>query len=211
MARTIEDQTLALAGIVQACLIVRELAWQGQAPEAAFEASVASLFRLDAASVPAVYDGALLLGDGLRHLSKQLKGQAGQQDAEIVRHVMLLIELAKQLLANDAMQQKIADEIQRLAVRDAEQGWLDTHRIEALASLYQQTISTLTPKVMVKGNPQQLNTPWTAQRIRAALLAGIRSAVLWHQCGGSKWDLLFKRKRFIEACDGWLRNGLRAV
>ena len=211
MARTIEDQTLALAGIVQACLIVRELAYQGQAPEHAFAASIASVFRMDAPDVPAVYDGVLRLGDGLRHLRKQLAGQAGNQDAAIMRHSLTLLHLAQQLMLEPAMMQTVGNEIPEIGLREKEQDWLDPGRIEALANLYQQTISTLTPKVMVKGNPNQLNQPWVAQRIRSALLAGIRSAVLWHQCGGRKLNLLFRRKSFIEATDSLLRNGLRVV
>ncbi|MEW5838036.1 MAG: high frequency lysogenization protein HflD [Pseudomonadota bacterium] len=211
MSHSIEDQTLALAGIVQACLLVRELAHQGQAPEHAFQASIASIFRLDAPDVPAVYDGVLRIGDGLRHLRKQLSGQAGQQDAEIMRHSLTLLHLAQQLMQNQTMWQTLGAEIQAIGLREKEQDWLHPSRIEDLAALYQKTISTLTPKIMVKGNPNQLNQPWVAQRIRAALLAGIRSAVLWHQCGGSKWNLLFRRKRFIEATDHLLRNGLRAV
>ena len=201
MAHTIEDQTLALAGIVQACLIVRELAYQGQAPEHAFQASVASIFRMDAPDVSSVYDGVLRLGDGLRHLRKQLAGQAGTQDAEIMRHSLTLLHLAQQLMQEKAMMQNIANEIKLIEQREQGHGWLEPSRIEDLAKLYQQTISTLSPKVMVKGNPNQLNQPWVAQRIRSALLAGIRSAVLWHQCGGSKWSLLFRRKRFIEVTD----------
>ena len=36
-------------------------------------------------------------------------------------------------------------------------------------------------------------------KIRACLLAGIRSAVLWRQVGGSKWQLLFHRKKLVQA------------
>ena len=211
MAHTIEDQTLALAGIVQACLIVRELAYQGQAPEHAFQVSVASIFRMDAPDVPSVYDGVLRLGDGLRHLRKQLSGQAGQQDAEIMRHSLTLLHLGQQVLQDPAMLQTLGNEIQAIELREKEQDWLHSSRIEDLASLYQKTISTLSPKIMVKGDPKQLNQPWVAQRIRAALMAGIRSAVLWHQCGGRKLNLLFRRKSFINATDHLLRNGLRAV
>lgn len=211
MAHTIEDQTLALAGIVQACLIVRELAYQGQAPEHAFQVSVASIFRMDAPDVPSVYDGVLRLADGLRHLRKQLSGQAGQQDAEIMRHSLTLLHLGQQVLQDPAMLQTLGNEIQAIELREKEQDWLHSSRIEDLASLYQKTISTLSPKIMVKGDPKQLNQPWVAQRIRAALMAGIRSAVLWHQCGGRKLNLLFRRKSFINATDHLLRNGLRAV
>lgn len=212
MARTIEDQTLALAGVVQACLMVRELAYQGQAPKHAYQASIASLFRMDAPDVPSVYDGVLRLGDGLRHLRKQLAGQAGAQDAEIMRHSLSLLHLGQQLMQDPAMLQTIADELKNIDTLDAnEESASNRQRIAAIAELYQKTISTLTPKIMVKGDPKQLNDPWVAQRIRSALFAGIRSAVLWHQCGGRKLSLLFSRKKFIDATDTLLRNGLTVV
>jgi len=211
MAQTIEDQTLALAGVVQACLIVRELAYQGQAPEQAFAASIASVFRMDAPDVPGVYDGVLRMGNGLRHLSKQLAGQAGTQDTEIMRHSLTLLQLAQQLMQDKSMMQTIANGIKTIDASETDGDDLNPRRIEALAKLYQQTISTLSPKIMVKGEPTKLNDPMVAQRIRSALLAGIRSAVLWHQCGGRKLNLLFKRKRFINATDNLLRNGLSVV
>jgi len=211
MAKTIEDQTLALAGVVQACLIVREIAYQGQAPEHSFEASIASVFRMDAPDVPGVYDGVMRLGDGLRHLRKQLAGQAGQQDAEIMRYALTLLQLAQHLMQDKNMLQTLGNTIESIKENEANNSWLSPSRIEALAKLYQQTISTLSPKIMVKGEPTKLNDPIVAQRIRSALLAGIRSAVLWHQCDGRKMNLLFKRKSFINATDKLLRNGLRVV
>ncbi len=211
MAKTIEDQTLALAGVVQACIIVRELAYQGQTPQHTFEASIASIFRMDAPDVPSVYDGVLRLGDGLRHLRKQLAGQAGQQDAEIMRYALTLLQLAQQLMQDKAMLQTLGNTIESIKESEARNAWLIPSRIEALAKLYQQTISTLSPKIMVKGEPTKLNDPAVAQRIRSALLAGIRSAVLWHQCDGRKLSLLFKRKQFINATDKLLRNGLTVV
>ena len=197
MAHTIEDQTLALAGIVQACLLVRELAVQGHAPEEPLGASLASLFRIDASDVPAVYGGAGQVGEGLRHLRKQLSGQTGKQDLEVTRHVLTLIQLAGQLLRLPDMLQKLGHGLQELDMRQRELGPDAPEVVEDLARIYQQTISTLTPKVIVNGNPQQLNRPENAQKIRAALLAGIRSAVLWRQCGGRRWQLIFSRRKVI--------------
>ena len=211
MAHTIEDQTLALAGIVQACLMVRELAVQGHAPQEPLGASLASLFRIDASDVPAVYGGVGQVGEGLRHLRKQLSGQTGKQDLEVTRHVLTLIQLAGQLLRLPDMLQKIGHGLRELDMHQRELGPDAPEVVEGLARIYQQTISTLTPKVIVNGNPQQLNRPENAQKIRAALLAGIRSAVLWHQCGGSRMSLLFRRKRFLEAADRLLRGGIRLV
>jgi high frequency lysogenization protein len=38
-----------------------------------------------------------------------------------------------------------------------------------------------------------------ADKIRTCLLAGIRSAMLWKQCGGRRWKfLLFRKKTVVE-------------
>ncbi len=211
MARTFEDQTLALAGVVQASVLSRELAYQGQAPEAAYAASIDSIFTLDAPDVPSIYGGAMRLGEGLRHLRKQLTGQTGNQDAEITRRAITLLHLAGTLMNTPEMMTILKRGIQAADSRRQAFGAHSPEVIEDLARIYQQTISTLSPKVMVNGDPHQLNRPEVAQRIRAVLLAGIRSAVLWHQCGGSKWNLLFRRKRFLEAAERLLRSGLHVV
>jgi high frequency lysogenization protein len=48
---------------------------------------------------------------------------------------------------------------------------------------------------MVNGEHGHLSNPLIAAKVRAALFAGIRSAFLWHQLGGSRWQLLFSRKK----------------
>ncbi|TQV65543.1 MAG: high frequency lysogenization protein HflD [Halothiobacillaceae bacterium] len=211
MAHTIEDQTLALAGVVQACLLVRELAHQGEAPEGPMRASLESLFRFDAADVPSVYGGVSNVGEGLRHLRKQLAGQTGKQDVDITRHALTLLQLAKQLLQHPDMMGTIQRQLQLLEHGFMTAGPLSAEVVETLARVYQQTISTLSPKIIVNGNPNQLAKAAVAQQIRAALLAGIRSAVLWHQCGGSKWNLLLKRKHFMTTAERLLRGGMRVV
>ena len=78
----------------------------------------------------------------------------------------------------------------------------ETHEnvIGRLADLYQQTISNLKPKIMVKGDAGLLQRPENANLIRALLLAGIRSAVMWRQCGGSRWNFIFRRKKILAIC-----------
>ena len=50
-----EERVLALAGLYQACALTEQLANQGRCDEGALEASLASVFRIDAPSVVAVY------------------------------------------------------------------------------------------------------------------------------------------------------------
>jgi high frequency lysogenization protein len=76
--------------------------------------------------------------------------------------------------------------------------------IEKLAGLYSQTISTLVPRIMVSGEHGHLSNPATAARVRAALFAGIRSAVLWRQLGGRRWRLLFQRARIVHTASEML-------
>jgi high frequency lysogenization protein len=59
---------------------------------------------------------------------------------------------------------------------------------------------------MVRGEPVYLQNPDNQNRIRALLLAGVRAAWLWRQVGGSRWKILFARKRLLAAADEYLRR-----
>ena len=69
--------------------------------------------------------------------------------------------------------------------------------IATLAATYVRTVSTIAPRVMVQGEPAILNAEESRNMIRALLLAGIRAAVLWRQCGGNRLRLVFERKRLV--------------
>ncbi|MCW9047867.1 MAG: DUF489 family protein, partial [Gammaproteobacteria bacterium] len=45
-----------------------------------------------------------------------------------------------------------------------------------------------------------------ANKVRALLFAAVRSAVLWRQCGGSRWQLLLSRKKYIESAARLLKK-----
>ncbi|RLA21365.1 MAG: lysogenization regulator HflD, partial [Gammaproteobacteria bacterium] len=42
--------------------------------------------------------------------------------------------------------------------------------------------------------------PHNKNKIRALLLSGIRAALLWRQCGGSRWKIIFQRKKITNTC-----------
>jgi len=67
--------------------------------------------------------------------------------------------------------------------------------ISRLAALYSSTLSTLKPRVMVTGNPQLLQQDIVVEKVRASLLAAVRSAVLWRQVGGRQWQFLLNRRQ----------------
>jgi high frequency lysogenization protein len=71
--------------------------------------------------------------------------------------------------------------------------------IAAVATCYQETLSTLKFRIQVRGDARYLRDPEIAQKIRAVLLAGVRAAMLWHQIGGRRWHLPVFRKRILRA------------
>ncbi len=73
--------------------------------------------------------------------------------------------------------------------------------IAKLGQIYKDSISSLGPKIIVSGEQPYLSSETNASKVRALLLAGIRSAVLWKQCGGSRWQFLFGRNAYIDECE----------
>jgi len=102
------------------------------------------------------------------------------------------------------------------AIQEAREVWerstdrLDPEVFRLLATAYQQTVSTLKPRIMVAGEQRQLADPQNANQIRTLLLAGIRSALLWRQAGGSKWRVLFLRSRMQKIVQELLDEVVRA-
>jgi high frequency lysogenization protein len=210
VTRSFQDQVLALAGIFQSAHLAQQLARTGRADPDAFRASFRSLLDIDAPDVAAVYGGVTGVRVGLDLLRSRLGGRSGRSDVEIARYVVALMHLEGVLRKHPAMQEAIRSGIvtaqtqMKFFASDAPADDVHPALIEKLAGLYSQTISTLVPRIMVSGEHGHLSNPATAARVRAALFAGIRSAVLWRQLGGRRWRLLFQRARIVHTASEML-------
>ena len=200
------DRALALAGVLQSALLTQQIARRGVVDTAPMEASLYSVFQIDAESVPAVFGGAAGLTLGLRELERQLSHPSGR-NLEVARYALGLIQLERRLAAASDRTSAIGRGLDALRPAYQRQGPGGPEVIEGLAELYKENISTLTPRIMVQGDPTHLRNPETGTRIRAFLLAGIRAARLWRQCGGRRRDLLLRRGRLIAAARELLRAG----
>jgi high frequency lysogenization protein len=201
VSRSFHDSVLALAGLFQSARLVQQLAREGRSDADAFGASIARMLPIDAPSVSAVYGGARGVHLGLEQLRDKLAGQSAPNDVEMARYVVALLHLEGVLRRRPAMLDAIRAGIEtaqsqmQFFAGSAPAEGVHPMLVEKLAELYSQTISTLTPRIMVSGEHGHLANPAIAARVRAALLAGIRSAVLWRQLGGRRWQLLFRRRR----------------
>lgn len=208
MLNTLPNQTLALAGLAQAVYLVRQIARNGRAEEGPMEASIHSLFKIDAANVPDVYGGLTNVHLGLRQLLQQLGG--ADMDPEITGYAATLIALERKFMADGKMVDTVRHGVERIGLlADTCPSVLDSTVIGELATLYQQTISTLMPKVRISGEQKYLCQTHNADRIRALLLAGLRATVLWRQCGGTRWALLFQRRKILSVAQ-FLLNPVQA-
>jgi len=197
MPHSLNDRVLTFAGIFQAAELVRRTATQGRKIDNDIETCISSLFKTDVESVEEIYQHSSHLRLGLSTLIAQIDRDSGRRDNEITRYVITLLHLEKKLSQRQDLLDSIADGIKNASAQVTYFSLTHESVIASLADLYQNTISTLSPKIIVSGEPGLLQDPDNANLIRALLLCGIRSAMAWRQCGGSRWALLFKRQAIL--------------
>ncbi|WP_100639659.1 high frequency lysogenization protein HflD [Marinobacter salexigens] len=199
MSRSIHDQTLALAGVFQAANLVQQIANNGSCNQTSMETCLRSLFATQPANTLDVYGGELTdIREGLITLSAVMSEQKKQQDIEVLRYVLNLIHLESKLNRNKDMLQVIGSRIEQARHTASHFGFVHPNLISNLASIYTDTISTFSLRIQVSGNPSLLQQDDNAAKVRALLLAGIRSAVLWRQSGGRRWQLILARRKVIQ-------------
>lgn len=204
---TQNDKTLALAGIYQAAQMVYELATTGKTDEQAYKASLHSLFVENPASTLGVYgDSVNEIQLGIHTLMAQMKSDEAKQtrNIEITRYVLSLMILQKKLKQTDGLQ-KISNVLETAKAQQQHFGDLHENVIATIARAYSENVSTLQPRIMVNGHHNYLNNQRIANKIRALLLAGLRSAVLWYQVGGSRWGLIWSRKKYLQSAQAFYR------
>jgi high frequency lysogenization protein len=194
MTKTLRNQVIALAGLSQAVYLVQHIAKRGTADHEDMAASIGSVLKIDSGDVVDVFGGLHRVMTGLRQIDKQLGGP-DVVDPEQARYASTLIFLERRLMKQPRMLEAIRAGMEKASAVAEERGVLDDEALAILAETYHQTVSQLKPRVLVAGEQRYLSDPENANKIRSLLLAGIRSAVLWRKCGGSRWKLLFLRPK----------------
>lgn len=214
-----ERQTVALAAISQSAALVSYLAQGRTAAETDIAASVNTVLVVDPGSLADIYPNLGSLGLGFKTLQDMFSNDRLKENAELIRYTLGMLVLRSKLINNNVMQDKIRVKLAQISplgpassarhndVPDRGEQQLREYSYQQLARLYQDTISTLPYRIQVQGKAAELNNEQIANRIRALLLAGIRSAVLWYQLGGRRWRLVFYRKRIQETA-GSIRRKL---
>jgi high frequency lysogenization protein len=197
------ERAIALAGLHQAAHCVERIANRGSVDVEAMEPCIHSLFQVDAPDTPSVYGPPGAVAIGMRALVGQITGQPSR-NLELTRYLINLLKHARTLSDRRDLLGKIGNGIDIADTKRHDRPLLDAELLASLATLYSDHVSTLEPRILVRGNPLYLKNSENQDRIRALLLAGIRSAILWQQLGGTRWQILFGRGRLLASAREYL-------
>ncbi|CAM3528993.1 high frequency lysogenization protein HflD [Parendozoicomonas haliclonae] len=199
---------MALAGLFQACSLVEQVAKNGTTSEETLETAIKSIFVTDPQNVAEVYGDVYSLHNGLRLVRGLLERDPEVVRSDAVRYALTLIHLEKKVRNNRAMMSAIGEGINRARGQLNHFGHTHENLIANLAGVYLDTVSTLKTRVQVTGDLRNLQNAACANKIRACLMAGLRSAILWRQVGGRRWNLVFSRKAMLNECNSLLKGNL---
>ncbi|MBN2864889.1 MAG: high frequency lysogenization protein HflD [Thiotrichales bacterium] len=204
-----QDRAIALIGIYQSAQMVYDLATTGKTDDTAFATTIQSLFKDNPNDTLDVYGGvAANIQVGVGTLLAQMSSDQAVQNrnVEITRYVLSMMILEKKLSEMDGKMQSIFNMLETAKAQQEHFGAMHENVIASLANCYTKNVSDVNPRVMVNGKHGHLQNNTTANKIRALLLAGIRSATLWRQVGGSRWGLIWSRKKYLQAAQALSRN-----
>jgi high frequency lysogenization protein len=195
----IQEQLIALAGVFQAAVLVDRIAKTGQSSEAALGCMLGSLLVQDPKDTLDVYGGDdLNLREGYRALASALERDPSTLQREPLRYALSMLGLERQLAKRGDMLETVGNRLPQIQSQVEHFGIAHENVIAACGALYQDTLSTLRQRIQVHGDMRNLQQPSNASKIRALLLAGIRSARLWRQVGGHRWQLVVSRRKLLK-------------
>ena len=204
----LQDTTLALAAVLQASHLVYQLAHQGMYSEEDTYPLVFSLFQFDAPNTAAVYADVAKLQLGLELLQAYLGGNspAYPKNPDVIRYALAVLTVEQHFSRDSKMQAEVHQQLLPLQNEIPLEATLEGGLFSKLAHIYEQNLSKLEFRVYVKGDAEHLKNPRYVAKIRSLLLAAVRSAMLWRQCGGNRWQLFFKRKKIVQCSADYLRQ-----
>lgn len=196
----IHDRVIALSALMQAVSLVQQIAETGRVDNDDMQIMLESLMIMDAPDTESVYSGVEHLRTGLQQFIQQLSKRKQPGDIVVLRYAIGILHLQRKLAKRPAMLDLIFRELEQIPQQIEYFDSITSPQVIArFADIYQRTLSELTPRIQVFGDPGFLQQADNVNRIRALLLTGIRAAVLWQQKGGRRWQFLFQSNKLLQA------------
>tara|TARA_R110000744_G_scaffold76056_5_gene150935 strand:+ start:352 stop:975 length:624 start_codon:yes stop_codon:yes gene_type:complete len=204
---SIEKQTITMAAICQASALVQKIARTGTVVESELAMMLNSIMITSPDSILDVYNNDITqLKLGLNALIEQLGNQTKQKDPELTRYVVGLLGLERRLANKKNQLSLLGERIEQSQRQLAHYDITSDTLIASLASIYSDLLSPIGTPIQVAGEPSLLKQQSNQHKIRALLLAGIRSSVLWRQVGGKRRNILFGRTKMVACAQQLLKE-----
>ena len=198
------NKTIALAGIHLALNEIQRIAWHADYHYSNIDTSIHSLFVRSPQDYMEVFGSLENLKPGLNALSTSFRNKRDKQALERTRYMINLMMLSKKFNNNKALAKQVDTTIDMLEPAANDLDNQRTYVIDKIAQLYQNTLSKINPRIIIYGKPEILNQADHAAAIRALLLAGLRSTLLWYQAGGNQVGLLLGKAKYLRTIDQML-------
>ncbi|TCS42474.1 high frequency lysogenization protein HflD [Reinekea marinisedimentorum] len=205
MDSTINRQTLALAGVFQAAKLVDRLAKSGMIELQQIESTIESILNLNPSSYEDVFKGTENVAIGLNTLKEAMAKNGRGVNREVLQYAMGIIAVQNKLQKRPDLMEALSNSLDRTVDQQKYFGSFSHEAVIASAAqCYESSVSKLSFRIRVTGNPSHLQNPKVAEKIRTILLFGVRCAMLWRQAGGHRWHFLTSRKAIKDCADGLL-------
>ena len=202
-----EKRVLALAGIVQAIHLIIGAANSGMVSQDSFEKSLKCIFVQNPGSIAEVYGGTQDITLGLNLLRDILNKFDPEAHGDLVRYSLAVMSLERAFVKQPDKLRALGADITRIdqnRMLQPEQSGVDEDTVASLADVYERVVGQVQPRIKVSGNRSHLQNIANVQRIRALLLSALRSAVLFDQVGGRRWQLLLMRGNYKKAISNYI-------
>ncbi|MAD58296.1 MAG: lysogenization regulator HflD [Porticoccus sp.] len=192
------NQIIALSGIFQSCHLVHQLSRYGSITEEELKSNIQVLFSQGEKEILNIYGSIENLDHGINFFQSLLVNKYKRNLPETLRYAIGVMYLAKKLRKDKKMSMMIKHRLE-LSVRQIEHFSL-THPnvISNISQIYQDSFGTFLYRMKINGSFEYLKQDQVVYRIRCLLFSGIRSALLFHQTGGKKRQLIFNKTHILE-------------
>lgn len=203
----LEKQTITLAAVCQTAVLVQKIARTGTVEESELGIMLNSIMVTSPDNTLEVYSNDIAhLKPGIKALIEQLGNQTKEKDPELTRYVVSLLGLERRLANKKGQLALLGGRIEQSQRQLAHYDITSETLVASLASIYSDLLSPIGTPIQVAGEPSLLKQQSNQHKIRALLLAGIRSSVLWRQVGGKRRNILFGRTKMVACAQQLLKE-----
>ena len=201
------EQTVTFAAICQIASAVQKISRTGEYDTESLSILLKGITVTSPSNTLEVYGSDTQnLKDGLNVLVNHLGDENKQKDPELTRYIVSLLNLERRLSKSKKQMSLLGERIDQAKRQQDHYDITSDTMLNSLASIYSDLISPLGARIQVAGEPAILKQETNQHKIRALLLAGIRSAVLWRQVGGKRRNILFARSKILSCAKNLLNQ-----